>query len=222
MNMNKVIQIIIADDHSIIRDGISALLKGEKQIEVAGTAANGREVIELLRTISADIVIMDINMPHCNGLEATKIITKEFPDVKVIALTMYDQSDSVKTMVEAGAWGYLFKDSTREELIDAIETVFKGRKYFNNKIFELLLMNSENATEENETEKSILTIREKEVLKLIAAEMTSQQIADKLFLSIKTVNAHRRNLIQKAGVKNTAGLVKYALEQGLIKLKDLK
>lgn len=222
MNMNKIIQIIIADDHSIIRDGISALLKGGKQIEVAGTAANGREVIELLRTISADIVIMDINMPHCNGLEATKIITKEFPDVKVIALTMYDQSDSVKTMVEAGAWGYLFKDSTREELIDAIETVFKGRKYFNNKIFELLLMNSENATEENETEKSILTIREKEVLKLIAAEMTSQQIADKLFLSIKTVNAHRRNLIQKAGVKNTAGLVKYALEQGLIKLKDLK
>lgn len=222
MNMNKIIQIIIADDHSIIRDGISALLKGGKQIEVAGTAANGREVIELLRTISADIVIMDINMPHCNGLEATKIITKEFPEVKVIALTMYDQSDSVKTMVEAGAWGYLFKDSTREELIDAIETVFKGRKYFNNKIFELLLMNSENATEENETEKSILTIREKEVLKLIAAEMTSQQIADKLFLSIKTVNAHRRNLIQKAGVKNTAGLVKYALEQGLIKLKDLK
>ncbi|MFL5752278.1 MAG: response regulator [Bacteroidia bacterium] len=215
-----MVKIIIADDHSIIRDGITALLNGEKNLQVIGHATNGIEVVELLKKNKAEVVIMDINMPLCNGLEATKKISAEFPGVRVIALTMYDQSDSIKSMVDAGAWGYLLKDSTKEELIMAIESVAQGRKYFNNAIFDMLLMNSENTREEQQPGNSILTTREKEVLKMIAEEYTSQEIADKLFLSIKTVNAHRRNLIQKLGTKNTAGLVKYALIQGLIKLKE--
>ena len=215
-----MIKIIIADDHSIIRDGLKALLKEEKNIEIIGEAANGLEVIEILNKNKTDLVIMDINMPKCNGLEATKLITANFPEVKVIALTMNDQSDSVKSMVEAGVWGYLFKDSSKHEFIQAIETVAEGRKYFNNKVFDMLLMNSENSKQEENSETSILTIREKEVLKLIAEEYSSQEIADKLFLSIKTVNAHRRNLIQKLDAKNTAALVRYALKHGLIKLDE--
>ncbi len=215
-----MIKIIIADDHSIIRDGLKALLKEEKNIEIIGEAANGLEVIEILKKDKTDIVIMDINMPKCNGLEATKLITTNFPEVKVIALTMNDQSDSVKSMVEAGVWGYLFKDSSKHEFIQAIETVAEGRKYFNNKVFDMLLMNSENSKQEENSETNILTIREKEVLKLIAEEYSSQEIADKLFLSIKTVNAHRRNLIQKLDAKNTAALVRYALKHGLIKLDE--
>jgi len=215
-----MIRLIIADDHSIIRDGLKALLQNEENIEMAGEAANGFEVIELLKKTKADLVIMDINMPQCNGFEATKLISASFPEVKVIALTMNDQSDSVKSMVEAGAWGYLFKDSNKQEFIAAIETVAGGRKYFNNKVFDMLLMNSENNKQEENPETGILTIREKEVLKLIAEEYSSQEIADKLFLSIKTVNAHRRNLIQKLDAKNTAALVRYALKLGLIKLDE--
>ncbi len=210
-----MIRILIADDHSIIRDGIIALLKSEKSIQITGEAANGFEVIELLKKNNTDIVIMDINMPGCSGLEATHIITKDFPAIKVIALTMYDQSDSIKSMVDAGVWGYLFKDSNKDELIQAIESVSGGKKYFNNKIFDLLMMNSENSKQESASEKSVLTIREKEVLKLIAEGHTSQEIADKLFLSILTVNAHRRNLLQKLDIKNTAGLVRYAIKSNL-------
>jgi DNA-binding NarL/FixJ family response regulator len=215
-----MIRILIADDHSIIRDGLKALLKEEKNIEIIGEAANGFEVIDILKQSKADIVVMDINMPKCDGLEATKLVLADFPEVKVIALTMNDQSDSVKSMVEAGVWGYLFKDSSKAEFIKAIETVAEGRKYFNNKVFDMLMMNSENNKQEANSETSILTIREKEVLKLVAEEYSSQEIADKLFLSVKTVNAHRRNLVQKLDAKNTAALVRYAIKHGLIKLED--
>jgi DNA-binding NarL/FixJ family response regulator len=214
-----MIKVIIADDHSIIRDGLKALLKDEKNIEVIGEASDGLEVIDLLKKKNADIIVMDINMPRCNGIEATKKILQNYRDVRIIALTMHDQSDSVKTMVEAGAWGYLFKDSNKVEFIQAIATVAEGRKYFNNKVFDMLMMNSENNKQEENSETSLLTIREKEVLKLIAEEYSSQEIADKLFLSVKTVNAHRRNLIQKLDAKNTAALVRYALKFGLIKLE---
>ena len=215
-----MIKVIIADDQSIIRDGLKALLKEETNIEVVGEAADGLEVIELLKKKMADIVVMDINMPRCNGIESTKLILQQFRDVKIIALTMHDQSDSVKTMVEAGAWGYLFKDSNKVEFIQAIESVAQGRKYFNNKVFDMLLMNSENNRQSDTDENNLLTIREREVLKLIAEEYSSQEIADKLFLSIATVNAHRRNLVQKLEAKNTAALVRYALKKGIIKLDE--
>lgn len=212
-----MIRLIIADDHSIIRDGLKALLNESGRMEIVGEAADGLEVMEILKEKEANLVIMDVSMPRCNGLEATRMIAATYPDVKVIVLTMHDQSDSVKAMVEAGAWGYLLKDSNKAEFIQAIETVSGGRKYFNNKVLDMLLMNSENNKQESQ-ETSILTIREKEVLKLIAEGLSSQEIAEKLFLSIKTVNAHRRNLIQKLDAKNAAALVRYAVKHGIIDL----
>jgi DNA-binding NarL/FixJ family response regulator len=212
-------RIIIADDHSIIRDGLKSLLGDVKDVMVTGEAANGMEVLALLQSSLADIVIMDINMPVMNGIETTKRIKKEFPEVKIITLSMYNQSDTIKTMVEEGVWGYLLKDSGKAELLEAINSVMQGRKYFNNEIFELLLMNPENS-KPSASDENILTTREKEILKLIAEEYASKEIADKLFLSINTVNAHRRNLIQKLGTKNTAALVRYAVKNGIIKLDE--
>lgn len=216
----KKINVLLADDHSIIRDGLKSLLANVPGIFICGEAADGLEVMNLLKTTPTDVVVMDVNMPRLNGIETTRRIKGEYPHIRIIALTMYNQSDTIKTMVEEGVWGYLLKDSSSTELIGAIENVSQGRKYFNNDIFDLLLMNPENNKEDGAGDKSMLTTREKEILKLIAEEYASKEIADKLFLSINTVNAHRRNLVQKLGTKNTAALVRYAIKNGIIRLDE--
>ena len=205
-----MINVIIADDHAIIRDGLKAMLAGAAGIEIVGCAGNGKQAIDMLEGSGADVILMDISMPLMNGIEATKIITEKYPAVKVIALTIHEQIDQVRYMLNAGVHGYVLKDAAKEELIQAILAVSKGKKYYSEKIMEKL---SSLNTSGN---KPLLTEREKEILKLIAEEYTNQQIADKLFLSVRTVDTHRRNLFQKLGVKNTAGLVKYAYTLGLV------
>jgi DNA-binding NarL/FixJ family response regulator len=205
-----MITVMIADDHAIIRDGLKAMLAGAAGIEIVGCADNGKQVIDMLEKSGTDVILMDISMPLMNGIETTKIITEKYPDVKVIALTIHEQIDQVRYMLNAGVKGYVLKDAAKEELIQAILAVGKGKKYYSEKIREKL---SSLNTSGNKT---LLTEREKEILKLIADEYTNQQIADKLFLSVRTVDTHRRNLFQKLGVKNTAGLVKYAYTLGLV------
>lgn len=206
-----MIKIIIADDHSIIRDGLRAMLEKNNFCKIVGEAANGEELLDLLKSTPCDVVCTDISMPKMDGVEATRLIVKNFPKVKVMCLSMHEEAAFIKQMMEAGAVGYVFKDSPSEELQAAIEAVNGGKKYFNQKLFDILLnMESSGKTV------SVLSSREKEILKLIAEEYTNPEIAEKLFLSVRTVDTHRQNLIQKLDVKNTAGLVKYAIKSGLI------
>ncbi len=207
-----MIKIIIADDHSIIRDGLKAMLEKNAAFEVVGEAANGKELIDLIGKISCDVICTDISMPVMDGVEATKYLTKKFPRIKIICLSMHEQIDYIKKMIDAGAVGYIFKDSSKEELEKAIETVHAGKKYFNQKLFDILL-SSEKSHADGEI---VLSDREKEILKLISEEYTNAEIAEKLFLSVRTVDTHRQNLLQKLNVKNTAGLVKYAIKSGLL------
>ena len=205
-----MIKILIADDHAIIRDGLKAMLDDHTDIEIVGTADDGNKVLEFLQTREVDIVLMDISMPGLNGIEATKIISINFPEIKVIALTIHEQHEYIRHMIKAGVKGYVLKDAEKEELVQAIITVSKGKKYYSEKVMDKLT--SSGAGEET----NLLTDREKQILKLIAEEMTNPEIAEKLFLSVRTVDTHRRNLIQKLGVKNTAGLVKQAYNLNLI------
>ena len=206
-----MIKIIIADDHSLIRDGLKAMLQKDNFCTIVGEAANGIELLELLKSVDLDVVCTDISMPEMDGVEATTFISKNFPKIKVVCLSMHEEVAFIKQMMEAGAAGYVFKDAPREELQLAIETVHKGKKYFNQKLFDILLNVESNGKEEN-----VLSGREKEILKLIAEEYTNPEIAEKLFLSVRTIDTHRQNLIQKLNVKNTAGLVKYAIKSGLL------
>ena len=207
-----MIKIIIADDHSIIRDGLKAMLEKNAALKVVGEAANGKELIELIGKIPCDVICTDISMPVMDGIEATKYLTKKFPKIKIVCLSIHEQIDYIKKMIDAGAVGYIFKDAPKEELEMAIKTVYAGKKYFNQKLFDILL-SSEKSGLDNET---VLSDRENEILKLISEEYTNLEIAEKLFISVRTVDTHRQNLLQKLNVKNTAGLVKYAIKSGLL------
>jgi DNA-binding NarL/FixJ family response regulator len=206
-----MIKIIIADDHAIIRDGLKSMLENNPSFSIVAEAANGAELIELLKHTNCDVVCTDISMPEMDGIEVTKYVVKNYPKIKVICLSMHEQVDYIKKMQEAGAVGYIFKDSSKEELQIAIETVYNGKKYFNQKLFDILL-----SAENNHKDEVVLSTREKEVLKLIAEEFTNAEIAEKLFISVRTVDTHRQNLLQKLDVKNTAGLVKYAIKSALL------
>ena len=205
-----MIEILITDDHSIIRDGLKSMLANHPDIQVVAQAANGSEAIDFLKKHSVDIVLMDISMPILNGIEATKFITKQFPATRVIALSVHEENEYLRYMINEGARGYLSKDVSRDELIEAILAVAKGKKYFSSVIFDRLTAGSLSA------EMPILTEREIEILRLITSEMTNQEIAEKLSLSVRTIDTHRRNILQKLKVKNTAGLVKYAIHLGII------
>ena len=209
------VKILVVDDHKIIRDGIAQLLDDEKNFFIIGQASNGREALEVLEQRRADIVIMDINMPEMNGIDCTREIVAKYDDVKVLALTMYSEDIYLKRMLAAGASGYILKSSGKEELLKAIQRIIMGHMHFSDEITHAAVPNMDN--EPDKTGEMIsLTGREKEVLKLIVNELTNQEIAEKLFISSRTVDAHRRNLIAKTGVRNTAGLVKYAIRNKIV------
>ena len=219
MPMSDKIKILLVDDHQTIKDGIRAILKDVETIEVAAEASNGEEAITLLKDNPYDMVLMDINMPKVDGIEATTFINKNFNDVKVLALTMHDDDEYILKMLQAGALGYILKTTGQQELVDAIKTVAKGESYFTQEVSSVLLgqfVKKKKTAEKKKYKEVPLTSREKEILKLIAEEYTNQEIADKLFISPRTVDTHRRNLLLKLEVKNTAGLVRYAFKSGLI------
>lgn len=216
--MNRI-NVLIADDHKIFRDGIKALLHEAKNIHVAGDAGNGEEVLEKLKKVKADIVLMDINMPKCNGIEATQVIRKQFPKVKVLALSMYEDDQYIVDMIEAGAAGYILKTTGAAELINAIRSVAVGDSCYSREVSDKLMTyitRSNGKGTRKYTNGFDITEREREVLKLIAEELSNREIAKKLFISLRTVDTHRRNLMQKLKLKNTASLVKYAISNGLV------
>lgn len=211
------IQIAIVDDHQIVRDGIKILIEDEPGFEISFEAENGKKAVELTQKKEPDLIIMDITMPKMNGIEATEQIKKNQPDVKILALTMLSEDQHIRKMIKAGASGYILKSSGKEELIKAINTIIEGNHYFSDGATKAILQElvQPSVSKAKEPDDVNITDREHEVLKLIVNEFTNQEIADQLFVSVRTVDAHRRNLLQKTGAKNTAGLVKFALKNNL-------
>lgn len=215
--MNKI-KVLIADDHKIFRDGIRSILEKEKDMEIVDEAANGNEVLEKLSSSEVDVIILDIDIGKPSGIEITDIISNTYPEVKVLILSMIGLHDFVIQALEKGATGYILKNTGKDEVITAIRSVAKGDSYFSKEVSSILVEQLHKPrTIKKRTEGVPLTAREIEVLQLIVQEYSNPEIAEKLFISIRTVDTHRRNLLEKLGLKNTAGLVKYALSKGLVK-----
>lgn len=210
-----MIKIAIADDHQMMIDGIKSLLKQEKNMTVIGEALNGEELLKVIEKKKADVVLMDVRMPVMDGIEATQLITQRFPDVKVLMLTMYNSREYIEKLIKSGAAGYILKNTGKQELISAIETIYRGEHYYSREVTERFMESFQKQKKVYSDIPIELTGREKDVLKLIAQEFTTQEIADKLFISHHTVETHRKNLISKLNVRNTAGLVKYAIQNDL-------
>src|SRR3990170_2781704 len=211
------IKVLIADDHAIVREGIRMILALHDDIEVVGEAANGVEAIEQVDKLSPDVVLMDIAMPGLGGLEATLEIVKRKPQSKILVLTQYDNTEYIYRFLKAGAAGYVLKKAVGSDLVSAIRSVFQGKSFIDpsvaDRVIKGFLEKPEVAGEEALYDG--LSDREKQVLKLIAEGSTNQQIADTLFLSIKTVMTHRTNLMEKLGIHNRTELIKYAIRKGL-------
>jgi len=212
------IKVLLVDDHKIVRDGLKLLLQDEVDIEVIGEAENGKHALEKLAEITPDLLIIDINMPVMNGIECTREVIKSYPSIEILALTMLNEQEHIKNMIAAGAKGYILKNSGKDELVAAIKTVIAGQNYFSDEVKNIIMMNMVKKKSPGNKilgERIPLTNREKDVLEYIVKEFTNQEIAEKLFISVRTVDAHRRNLLEKTGARNTAGLVMYAIENKL-------
>jgi len=210
--------VLLVDDHKIFRDGLRTLIEKEG-MEVVGEAENGRKTIKLAEKLQPNVIIMDVSMPDMNGIEATRKIISEMPQVKVIALSMHSDRRFVLGMLEAGASGYLLKDCAFGELAGAIKQVLTGNKYLSPKIADVVVKGYLNKSNDSVVSGgSILTSREREILQLIAEGLTAKEIADHVFLSVKTVETHRRNIMQKLNMRSTVDLTKYAIREGLTSL----
>ncbi|MDZ4846638.1 MAG: response regulator transcription factor [Chitinophagales bacterium] len=214
------LKILIADDHPFFRDGIHQLLVGQSGIGEIGEAANGRDVLQQLSKKFYDLVIMDIKMPQMSGIEATREIHKKYPAIKVLAISMFDEQPYIVKMLKAGAKGYLLKNSTKDELLKAISQIMMGENYFSKEVSDIMVSQivSGKPVENGYDDEPELTLtkREIEIIKMIAAELTNVDIGESLNISPRTVDTHRRNLLQKLKVRNTAGLVKYAIKNELL------
>ncbi|MGN6647187.1 MAG: response regulator [Cytophaga sp.] len=221
----KKINILLVDDHSIVRDGIKATLKDQKNFNIAGEAANGKEAIESVRLLNPDVVIMDITMPEMNGIESADVISKKYPHSKVLILSMHDNETYILKSVEAGAYGYLLKDVDKDEFVKAITAVYNGEKYFNTTISSMLVAGYLNKIKEgNDSTPSAvagaddydLTKREKGILKMITVGKNNREIADGLGISIRTIETHRANIMKKLKVKNAVELVRIAIDEKIV------
>jgi len=214
-NMTNV-TVLLVDDHTIVRQGLKALLNAEKNITIAGEAQTGREAVELAAQIRPGVVIMDLAMPRLNGAEATRQILKAVPSAKVIVLSTYGDDEHVQQALAAGAAAYLLKQTAAEDVVDAIREVIKGNAYFSPAIAKRLREQTVQSNETPRTPDVELTQREAEVLQLIAEGYANKQIAAELNLSVKTVEKHRQQVMQKLNIHNIAGLVRHAAAKGII------
>lgn len=200
-----MITVAIAEDHQALIDGIESYVKYEDDIAILGHANDGKELLELVRKKQPQVILCDIRMPKIDGISATKTILKDFPQTKVIAFTMFEQEEAVRQMLEAGAVGYILKNSSLNIVLDAIRSVALGKSYFDKNIHL--------PTAEKNTSKSILSKREKEILTLISRGKTSHEIANQLFIGKSTVDTHRKNMIRKLELSGAGELLRYALEK---------
>lgn len=207
--MNRT-KLMIVDDHPMLRGGIVSLFDKVDAVQVIAEAANGAQALKCLEQQTPDVVLMDINMDGRLDIETTAIIKDRWPDIKVIAFSMYEEVQVIRRMIKAGASGYVLKSATHDELVTAIETVMAGGNYFSQEVVHIMAQSIANEGEDD----VVLSFREREVLHYVAKEYTNQEIADTINIGLRTVETHKRNLIKKLRVKNVVGLVRFALEQG--------
>ncbi len=214
---NIIIKVVIADDHEIFRDGLKLMIESANNIQLIGEAANGVELVNLVEKNNPDIVVTDIKMPQMDGVEATKIIREQYPHIEVIALSMFDDEQLILEILEAGAIGYLLKNSDKTEVIDAINMAYKHQSYYckqtSAKLAKLIAYSK--LVNQKKQKESEFSEREKEIIKLICAEYTNKEIGEKLFLSTRTVEGYRMKILEKMDAKNIVGIVIEAIRLGI-------
>lgn len=219
MTTTADIRLIIADDHEIFRDGFKLMLTRYPEIILIGEAANGNELVQLAAELQPDVIITDIKMPIMDGIEATKKIIERFPDMGIIGLSMYDDDELIVEMLEAGAKGYLIKNAGKEQITEAIKTVYMNDPYYckttSHKLTNMIAKSRFNPYKK--TPRVEFSEREIEIIELVCKELTNKEIGDKLFLSARTVEGHRLKILEKMNVKNTVGLVVYAIKNGIVR-----
>jgi DNA-binding NarL/FixJ family response regulator len=218
----KRISVLLVDDHEVVRQGLRALLGAEEDMEVVGEAENGRQAVRLAGEMRPDVVIMDVAMPMLNGLEATRQIVRSLPETRVLVLSTYGQEDYVRQVTRAGAAGYLIKHTAADELLKAIRQVHDGNAYFSPGITQSLRERGRESVERetDSTTAVALTSREAEVLQLIAEGFANKQVASELGISVKTVEKHRQQVMNKLKIHDIAGLTRYAVHNGLVERND--
>jgi two-component system response regulator NreC len=222
----KKTRILIADDHDVVRSGLRMLLRSSPSFSIVAEAADGEEAVRMAEKCKPDVAIMDISMPKLDGIEATKRIKQNLPKTRIVILSVHEDEEYVFQTLRAGASGYLLKTAGKKEIFDAIRSAAAGEQFFSPGISKVIIegfikRDKEQAQEENQTApQQLLTKRELEVLQYIAEGYTNRQIAEKLFLSFRTVNTHRANIMQKLSIHDTAGLVRHAINLGIVKLNS--
>lgn len=209
------IKIVLADDHTILRQSLTKSFKEEKDIEIVGQARDGRSALDLVKELQPDMVVMDIEMPDLNGLEATRKIVKDFPQVKVLGLSMHSNDKYIREMFRAGASGYLLKNCPFEELVEAVRSVVRGKAFIGTSVGSVIIKEYVNTPEKDQSAFSVLSEREREVVQLLAEGQTTKQIARRMHISPKTVEGHRLRTMEKLGIDSIAKLTKYAIQEGM-------
>ena len=215
--MDKL-KIMVADDHQVIIDGMEAIINNTDNLEFVGGALNGREVIKAVEELPVDLILMDINMPEMDGLECTSHLNKHHPNIRVIALSMHDNPRLAIRMIKNGAFGFLLKNSNKENILKAIEEVAQGRNFFDPNLMNTFFDAGNKKSSSSFGKKDILTKREIEIIQLICNEKTTSEIADDLSISTHTVESHRANILLKLELKNSVGLAKWAIQNEVIEL----
>lgn len=221
--MKNNISLVIADDHEIFRDGLVLMLSRQPWLSLKGQAEDGKELIELVKNSNPDVVITDIKMPRMDGIEATKYLSQHFPDIKIIALSMFEEENLIIDMLEAGAKGYLLKNADKQEILDSISNVYEGNifycKHTSARLASMIVKSKFNPYRKKEP--ITFNDREKDIIKLICQQCTAQEMGDKLYISKRTVEGYRTKILEKINAKNSAGVVIYALKHNIITESDI-
>lgn len=217
-----MIKVLLVDDHTIVRDGIKALLTGQDDITIAGEASNGRDLLSLIKTTRADIILLDISLPDYSGIELCEIVRREYPGIFVLFLSMYNTEEYIFNAIKAGAQGYLPKNISQAELLLAIRSVSQGTEYFSESISNVILKSyikkAKDKEPENLNQDNHLSKRELEILKLFAEGLPNPEIAERLFISTRTVESHKNHIMQKLNLKSAVDLVKFAIKHQIIEI----
>ncbi len=212
---NKI-KIMIVDDHEIFRNGLKTIINNIEDANVVAEAGNGKEFLDIIEDADVDIVFMDIEMPVMNGIEATQNALGKNPDLKIVALTMFNEDDYIQSMIDLGVMGFLIKNITKDILDEAIHTVYQNKNYYSHELFDFFTRQVSKDEKKSSEESIQLTKREKEILQLLTEGLSNKEIADMLFVSERTVIGHKTNLLSKTGCKNTIGLLSYAIKNKLV------
>jgi len=216
--MAETIQVIIVDDHKLVTDCIGLFLRGAKNIDVIGIAHSGKDTLTMLKKEKPDVILADISMPEMSGIQLTASVKKKYPNIKILILSMHSDYNNISEAIDAGADGYVPKDVSSEELVEAITTVSKGKNYFHSTISDEIVKNYASKRQQDDTILPQLTRRELEVLQLFAEGFNNSEIAEKLFLSVRTIESHKNHILQKTNMKNSVELIKFAIKNRIIEI----